>query len=68
VRPHYELKAEDGLYYIYEDGVRHSRYGIAPATDQERQILEAVPALLNQDPLPLPLMLAAFSMYLHRLW
>ncbi|MGI5274894.1 hypothetical protein ACQEUU_37575 [Nonomuraea sp. CA-218870] len=67
-RPHYDLQVENGLYYVYENGGRHSRYGISPSNDQERRVLEAVPALLNQEPLPLPLMKAAFSMYLHRLW
>lgn len=67
-KPHYELQEEGGRFFIYADGARHSRYGISPSDDQERRILEAVPALLNEEPLPLPLKTAAFDMYLSRLW
>lgn len=67
-RPHYDLQVENGLYFVYENGARHSRFGIAPVDDMERKVLEAVPALLNGEKLPLPLKMAAFSMYLHRLW
>lgn len=66
----YVLEQEvDGLIYIYRHGVRHSRFGVRPPVNEdERKVLEAVPALLNQEKLPEPLMLAAYSLYLHHLW
>ena len=66
----YVLKQEDdGLIYIYRHGVRHSRFGVKPpANEDERKVLEAVPALLNKEKMPEPLMLAAYSLYLHHLW
>lgn len=67
--PGYSLHKEaDGRIYIYEGGVRHSRYGIQPADEHEQRLLEAVLEILNTGYTDVRLRAAAFSMYVHRLW
>lgn len=65
----FELQEHDGLTYVYDGGVRHSRKGIAPVDQHEREVLNAVVDLLNYgEASTLPLSIEANSMYVRRLW
>jgi hypothetical protein len=65
----YRLVQEDnGMFWIYDNGLPHSRYGIIPADDEERQVLEAVPDLLNKQPQDLTLKRKAYYLYVTKLW
>lgn len=58
----------DELFYVYDGEERYSRYGLAPADDHEREVLEAVPALLNGSLRHTWLTYEALNLYTTKLW
>jgi hypothetical protein len=62
------VKEADGTFWIYDNGLPHSRFGIIPADDEERRVLEAVPDLLNKQLRDVTLMRKAYYLYLMKLW
>jgi hypothetical protein len=65
----YRLVQEaDGTFWIYDNGLRHSRFGIIPEDAEERRVLNAVPDLLNKELDDLLLKRKAYRLYLTKLW